>query len=87
MRSKVATDYLIGTIVGVFFTQNILFKITFAITYFAIAWICIEAFRISELRNLIKRSLSARCMPAKTAVIRSPSAGAEFDAAMLDRNQ
>ena len=45
----------IGTTYGVFVSQGMIFKIAFAIAYFAIAWICIEAFRISELRDLIKQ--------------------------------
>jgi tripartite ATP-independent transporter DctM subunit len=45
----------IGTTVGIMLTEGPLFKVAFAITYFAIAWICIEAYRISELRDLIKQ--------------------------------
>ena len=36
-------------------TEGILFKTAFAITYFAVVWICLEAVRIPELRNLIKQ--------------------------------
>src|ERR1700728_2957086 len=43
----------IGTIVGIFLTKGILFKTAFAITYFAVVWICLEAGRIPELRHLI----------------------------------
>src|ERR1700750_588522 len=32
----------IGGAIGIFVAQNVLFKIAFAITYFAIAWICVE---------------------------------------------
>jgi TRAP-type mannitol/chloroaromatic compound transport system permease large subunit len=45
----------IGTIVGIFFTENLLFKLAFAITYLAVVWICLEAVRIPELRDLIKQ--------------------------------
>jgi tripartite ATP-independent transporter DctM subunit len=45
----------IGTMVGIFLTEGILFKTAFAITYFAVVWICLEAVRIPELRNLIKQ--------------------------------
>jgi tripartite ATP-independent transporter DctM subunit len=45
----------IGTMVGIFIAQNPLFKLCFAITYLAVAWICIEAIRIPELRGLIKQ--------------------------------
>src|SRR3984885_10436793 len=45
----------VGTIVGIFLTEGILFKTAFAITYLAVVWICLEAVRIPELRNLIKQ--------------------------------
>src|SRR5229473_2987050 len=45
----------VGTMVGIFLTEGIVFKIAFAITYFAVVWICLEAVRIPELRNLIKQ--------------------------------
>ncbi len=45
----------IGTIVGIFMTEGLLFKLTFAITYLAVVWICLEAVRIPELRALIKQ--------------------------------
>ncbi len=45
----------IGTIVGVFFSQGLVFKLAFAVTYLAVAWICIEAARIPELRSLIRQ--------------------------------
>jgi tripartite ATP-independent transporter DctM subunit len=45
----------IGTMIGIFLTEGILFKIAFAVTYIAVAWICIEAVRIPELRSLIKQ--------------------------------
>src|SRR3974390_966536 len=45
----------IGTITGIFFTENLLFKLAFAVTYLAVAWICLEAVRIPDLRDLIKQ--------------------------------
>jgi tripartite ATP-independent transporter DctM subunit len=45
----------IGTIVAILFSENIVFKIAYAITYLAVAWICIEAARIPDLRDLIKQ--------------------------------
>jgi TRAP-type C4-dicarboxylate transport system permease large subunit len=45
----------IGTMVGIFFTQNLVFKIAFALTYLAVIWVCIEAVRIPDLRQLIKQ--------------------------------
>jgi tripartite ATP-independent transporter DctM subunit len=46
--------FVITVIHGSVFTLGDIFKLAFAVTYFAIAWICIEAFRITELRDLIK---------------------------------
>ena len=45
----------VGTIIGIFFTEGLVFKLAFAITYFAIVWIGLEAVRIPELRGLIKQ--------------------------------
>ena len=45
----------IGTIVAMLFSENIVFKLAYAITYLAVAWICIEAARIPDLRDLIKQ--------------------------------
>ena len=45
----------IGTIVAILYSENLIFKIAFAITYFAVTWICIEAARIPDLRDLIKQ--------------------------------
>src|SRR3984957_17750914 len=45
----------IGTMVGIFIAENLIFKLAFAITYFAVVWICLEAVRIPELRGLIKQ--------------------------------
>ena len=32
------------------------FKLTFAVAYFAVVWVCLEAFRIPDLRDLIKQA-------------------------------
>jgi len=45
----------IGTMVGIFFSENLIFKIAFAITYFAVVWVGLEAVRIRDLRDLIKQ--------------------------------
>jgi TRAP-type mannitol/chloroaromatic compound transport system permease large subunit len=46
----------IGTIMAMLYSEaNLIFKIGFAITYFAVAWICIEAARLPDLRDLIKQ--------------------------------
>ena len=45
----------IGTAVGIFEYQGLVFRIAFAITYLAVIWICLEAVRIPDLRSLIKQ--------------------------------
>ncbi len=45
----------IGTMIGIFVAENLIFKLAFAVTYFAVVWVCLEAVRIPELRNLIKQ--------------------------------
>jgi TRAP-type C4-dicarboxylate transport system permease large subunit len=45
----------IGIIIAMLYSENFYFKIAFAITYLAIVWICLEAVRIPELRDLIKQ--------------------------------
>jgi TRAP-type mannitol/chloroaromatic compound transport system permease large subunit len=60
---------IIGTAVGVFYaTEGLVFRIAFAITYVAVAWICFEAVRIVELRGLIKQgyetTMRITCMVA-----------------------
>jgi tripartite ATP-independent transporter DctM subunit len=45
----------IGVIVAILYSENLVFKIAFAITYLAVAWICVEAARIPDLRDLIKQ--------------------------------
>src|SRR5262249_3022804 len=43
----------IGTMVAILYSENIVFKIAFAITYFAVVWIGLEAVKIRDLRDLI----------------------------------
>jgi TRAP-type mannitol/chloroaromatic compound transport system permease large subunit len=45
----------IGTVLGIFEIAPVAFKIAFAVTYFAVAWLCVEAYRIADLRDLIKQ--------------------------------
>jgi TRAP-type C4-dicarboxylate transport system permease large subunit len=45
----------IGTIVAILYSENLVFKLAFAITYFAVVWVCLEAVRIPDLRDLIKQ--------------------------------
>jgi TRAP-type mannitol/chloroaromatic compound transport system permease large subunit len=45
----------IGTLVGIFVAEGPVFKIAFAVTYLAVIWICLEAARIPDLRDLIKQ--------------------------------
>jgi tripartite ATP-independent transporter DctM subunit len=45
----------IGTIVAMLYSENLIFKLAFAITYLAVIWICLEAVRIPDLRDLIKQ--------------------------------
>ncbi len=45
----------IGTIVGMFFTEGLVFKLAFALTYLAVVWACVEAIKIPDLRSLIKQ--------------------------------
>src|SRR5207245_1903904 len=35
--------------------ENLWFKLTFAVVYLAVVWLCLEAVRIPELRDLIKQ--------------------------------
>src|SRR6202048_2231763 len=45
----------IATMVGIFLTERLIFKLAFAVTYFAVVWVCLEAVRIPDLRGLIKQ--------------------------------
>src|SRR5246127_736023 len=45
----------IGVLIAMFFTENIVFKLAFAVVYLAVVWICLEAVRIPDLRDLIKQ--------------------------------
>ncbi|MGL1102745.1 hypothetical protein ACSTLM_00865, partial [Vibrio parahaemolyticus] len=40
----------IGAIVGIMIGEGKLFKLTFAVVYIAVVWICLEAVRIPDLR-------------------------------------
>jgi uncharacterized membrane protein YphA (DoxX/SURF4 family) len=41
--------------IGVFLSRGLPFKLAFVVAYFAVIWVCLEAVRIPELRNLIKQ--------------------------------
>jgi len=45
----------VGTLLGVLDVAPVAFRLAFAVAYFAVGWVCIEAVRISELRDLIKQ--------------------------------
>jgi tripartite ATP-independent transporter DctM subunit len=45
----------LGAIIGILLGEGKLFKLTFAVVYLAIVWLCLEAVRIPDLRNLIKQ--------------------------------
>ena len=45
----------IGTIIAMLFSENLIFRLAFAITYLAVVWICLEAVKIPDLRDLIKQ--------------------------------
>ena len=46
----------IGTIIGISLTRDsLLFKLAFAVVYFAVVWLCLEAVRVPDLRDLIKQ--------------------------------
>jgi TRAP-type mannitol/chloroaromatic compound transport system permease large subunit len=45
----------IGTIVGIYELPTLALKLSFAVAYLAVAWLCIEAVRIADLRHLIKQ--------------------------------
>jgi tripartite ATP-independent transporter DctM subunit len=45
----------VGTVVGILVGEGKLFKLTFAVVYLAVVWICLEAVRIPDLRDLIKQ--------------------------------
>jgi tripartite ATP-independent transporter DctM subunit len=45
----------IGTIIAMLYSENLYFKLAYAVTYIAIIWICLEAVRIPDLRDLIKQ--------------------------------
>jgi tripartite ATP-independent transporter DctM subunit len=45
----------VGAIVGILIGEGKLFKLTFAVVYLAVVWLCLEAVRIPDLRDLIKQ--------------------------------
>ena len=45
----------IGTIVAMLYSENLIFRLAFAVTYLAVIWICLEAVRVPQLRDLIKQ--------------------------------
>ncbi|MGJ4999108.1 TRAP transporter large permease [Bradyrhizobium sp. HKCCYLR20261] len=45
----------IGTIVAIFVAENLVFRLSFAIAYLALAWVCVEAAKITDLRGLIRQ--------------------------------
>src|SRR3954462_11978489 len=45
----------VGAIVGVMMGENLVFKLTFAVVYIAVVWLCLEAVKIPDLRDLIKQ--------------------------------
>ena len=45
----------IGAIIGMLLGEGKLFKLTFAVVYLAVVWLCLEAVRIPDLRDLIKQ--------------------------------
>src|ERR1044071_7493339 len=45
----------VGTIVGILVGEGKLLKLTFAVLYLAVVWLCLEAVRIPDLRDLIKQ--------------------------------
>src|ERR1700748_1021868 len=45
----------IGTILAMLYSENLVFKLAFGVTSLAVVWVCLEAVRIPELRDLIKQ--------------------------------
>src|SRR5215207_7024139 len=45
----------IGVIIGILVGEGKLLKLTFAVLYLAVVWLCLEAVRIPDLRDLIKQ--------------------------------
>ncbi len=45
----------VGTIIGMFALSSLGFKLAMMVLYLAVAWLCIEAVRIPDLRDLIKQ--------------------------------
>ena len=51
----------VGTLLGVLDVAPMAFRLAFAVAYFAVGWVCIEAVRINELRDLIKQATRQPC--------------------------
>src|SRR5207245_2400581 len=45
----------IGAIIGVMMGEGLPFKLAFAVVYIAVIWLCLEAVRLPDLRDLIKQ--------------------------------
>src|SRR3569833_115426 len=45
----------VATIIGILVGEGKLLKLTFAVLYIAVVWLCLEAVRIPDLRDLIKQ--------------------------------
>ena len=45
----------VAVIIGMLLGEGKLFKLTFAVVYLAVVWLCLEAVRIPDLRDLIKQ--------------------------------
>jgi TRAP-type mannitol/chloroaromatic compound transport system permease large subunit len=45
----------IGAVIGILLGEGKLFKLTLAVVYLAVVWLCLEAVRIPDLRDLIKQ--------------------------------
>ena len=45
----------VGVVIGMLALSSVAFKLTMLVMYLAVAWLCIEAFRIPDLRDLIKQ--------------------------------
>ncbi|MBN8903912.1 MAG: TRAP transporter large permease subunit, partial [Rhodospirillales bacterium] len=45
----------VAIVVGLFALSSVVFKVAMAVLYLAVVWLCVEAARIPDLRNLIKQ--------------------------------
>ena len=46
----------VAAIIGIWWFDSLIFKLTIAVTYLAITWLCIESVRIPDLRDLIQQA-------------------------------